>query len=144
MTFEQLELKAINYQDRQELFFLEADEDTLIDKHDIENELLTLSSKISKWNKRYFNAIRFLKTIETEKDKKYSSLFDLYLFDSDIKYTKSEIGIKIKGNSDYLVLVNIYYDIEGIVKFIEKTLDNLKDIKWSLKAFVEYRKINIG
>lgn len=86
-----------------------------------------------------------LKKLKADVLKKHGELYHYYKFEHDYKLeTKSEIDAYINNNDDYYNLVLKMNDQEIVCKFLEKTMENINNMKWNIKNYLEYRKFLSG
>lgn len=113
------------------------------------DNIMDKSLKISHYYQKYLNI--YLKYIDKcknffiERDRIYSILYNFY--SKNFKYklsTKGEIESYIFGNKNYIDISRSCNTFDNFVKFLEKTLDNIKNSNFSIKNYIEYRKFING
>jgi len=88
---------------------------------------------------------RKLKKLKADKVKKYGELYHHYKFEGDFKLdTKGEIDAYIGANKEYYDLILKFNDQEIVCQFLDKTLDNINNMKWNVKNYLEYKKFLSG
>ena len=89
--------------------------------------------------------LKELNDIELEKLSMYGFLFEHYKFNHTYRYdTKTEIEAQIFGDSKYQSISKRYEEQHIIVIYIEKTLENIKSMSFSIKNFIELKKFYAG
>lgn len=88
--------------------------------------------------------------------KKYKSLFrkseilyknKYHYYKYDFKYdlkNKSEIDLYVEGDKDYIELKKQVDESELMLKYVEKTLNNINTMSYNIKNFIEYTKFLNG
>lgn len=103
--------------------------------------LLTISSKIARWQALYTKKFREFKKTEEEKDSKYKELYLYYQYEYNLKLDKKELSIFIGSDLEFRKLRSKSDDLEAILNFIEKAIKTLENQNWSLKNRLDYMKV---
>ena len=86
-----------------------------------------------------------LAVIRLDLEKKSGELYQFYKNEDKIAHdTMKEIEGCISSNPEYLELKAKEIKQAAIVDYLEGTLNNIKQLSYSLKNFVEYQKIQLG
>lgn len=111
-------------------------------KENLEHDyLLTLSSKIQKWQTLFSKKTSKYKSLMIEKDIKFVELYKYYKFEFNIKLDKSEISSFVSADAEYReILKELNYN-EVIISFCERAMKTLENQHWNLKTRLEYMKV---
>ena len=134
-------------------FIDEAKEDIKLDLLDIENELLRNSHLIGKWLTYQQNQKAKFLLIETDY-KRFLSKKKRYLMGRLDDEERESNGWPIEGNKILKADLDMWLDADDeilkkkkhylvqkqIVEFIDSTLSQGVDKKWSIKAYLDYKK----
>tara|TARA_A100001015_G_scaffold255541_2_gene297031 strand:- start:10383 stop:10832 length:450 start_codon:yes stop_codon:yes gene_type:complete len=134
-------------------FIDEAKEDIKLDLLDIENELLRNSHLIGKWLTYQQNQKAKFLLIETDY-KRFLSKKKRYLMGRLDDEERESNGWPIEGNKILKADLDMWLDADDeilkkkkhylvqkqIVEFIDSTLSQVVDKKWSIKAYLDYKK----
>ena len=134
-------------------FIDEAKEDIKLNILDIENELLRNSHLIGKWLTYQQNQKAKFLLIETEY-KRLLSKKKRYLMGRLDDEERESNGWPVEGNKILKADLDMWLDADDeilkkkknylvqkqIVEFIDSTLSQVVDKKWSIKAYVDYKK----
>jgi hypothetical protein len=131
-------------------------EELKVNEENVQQKSISISnlymSVLSVYNKERYE----FKKLECEKDKLYGELFHHYKYggtpQTQAKYgkqdyqldTKTEIDPYIKSNPDYYDLVLKMAQIENQVNFLEQSLQNINNMGFRIKNYVELLKISKG
>lgn len=103
--------------------------------------LLTLSSKISRWQSLYSKKLREFKKLESELDSKYKELYLYYQFEFEVKLDKKELNIFINADSEYRLIKNELNDTECQLTLIQDGIKNLMGQSYNLKHRLDYMRL---
>lgn len=134
-------------------FIDEAKEDIKLDLLDIENELLRNSHLIGKWLTYQQNQKAKFLLIETDY-KRFLSKKKRYLMGRLDDEERESNGWPVEGNKILKADLDMWLDADDeilkkkkhylvqkqIVEFIDSTLSQVVDKKWSIKAYLDYKK----
>tara|TARA_E500000178_G_C17026565_1_gene758298 strand:+ start:1257 stop:1706 length:450 start_codon:yes stop_codon:yes gene_type:complete len=134
-------------------FIDEAKEDIKLNLLDIENELLRNSHLIGKWLTYQQNQKAKFLLIETDY-KRFLSKKKRYLMGRLDDEERESNGWPIEGNKILKADLDMWLDADDeilkkkkhylvqkqIVEFIDSTLSQVVDKKWSIKAYLDYKK----
>lgn len=91
------------------------------------------------------NEMSVLDDLEQKKLTKYGSLFEYYKFNHSYRYeTKSEIESQIFADPNYQQISRQYDEQKCVVIYLEKTLENIKNMSFSIKNFMEVKRFYAG
>jgi len=122
----------------------ELSEDITLKEHNLDKISIQKPLIVTKWSRRYLKVLSFYKKLLVERDIINKELLEHFLLDSDIVYKQSEIKIAIKGHKRYIEIENIIIETEEILKFLEQIIDEVKNLHWDIKNFIEYKKLVMG
>lgn len=134
-------------------FIDEAKEDIKLNLLDIENELLRNSHLIGKWLTYQQNQKAKFLLIETDY-KRFLSKKKRYLMGRLDDEERESNGWPVEGNKILKADLDMWLDADDeilkkkkhylvqkqIVEFIDSTLSQVVDKKWSIKAYLDYKK----
>lgn len=103
--------------------------------------LLTLSTKIAKWQGYYSKAKQKEYTIGSELDFKYKELYMYYTHEFSTKLDKKDIQIFIFADNEYRKLKIQQQEIQVLAQFAEKAIKTLESQQWSLKTRLDYLQV---
>ena len=103
--------------------------------------LLTLSTKIAKWQGYYSKAKQKDYTIGSELDFKYKELYMYYTHEFSTKLDKKDIQIFIFADNEYRKLKIQQQEIQVLAQFAEKAIKTLESQQWSLKTRLDYLQV---
>lgn len=63
---------------------------------------------------------------------------------NDIRLNRSEIEMTIDGNRDVLVLSQKIKELENMIKYYERVLQNIRNKNYSMKNILDFRKFQSG
>lgn len=129
----------------------EAERCSKIDKSNLGEESLKVSSDIQRFIQYGYEYRIALEKISQEKKKIYQELHDYYSgkkVDGKEAYPfrilKSEISSKIEVDPEYQAINEKYQRLKICLLFIEETLQNLKQKTWNIKNMIEFQKFISG
>jgi len=113
------------------------------------SNILEKSIEIPKLYTKYLNIynkeLRIFKEYSLLKDNTYGKLYHYYKFEGEFKLDKkTEIEPYIKSNEKYLKICYKLNNIEIYCKHLEKILESIKQMGYSIKNFIEYKKFLSG
>lgn len=123
-------------------------EDLEVTKENISDKSIKYSSIYHKYVKmKYHQDIEFSK-LKIEREKVYGDLFHAYKFENksggyDLS-TKTEIDIYVKKDPDFQKINLKYLKQEALLKFLEQTVENVKNMSYSFKNYVDIEKFQQG
>lgn len=121
------------------------EKDCLLD----DSNMLQMSTKYPSLYQKYLNIylreLDILKTMKTELENLYGVLLKKFKYEDHYKWdTKSEIESQISGDTKYHEKRLLIVKQEYVVEYLEKTLDNIQRISFSIKNWVEIKKFMMG
>lgn len=116
--------------------------DTLREVIDKNNYLPTL---INKYQKLYANQTYIVKSLEIDAAVKYGELVKYYKFQDSYSWGNAkEIDSQINSNAEYTKLLRNINEQKYFLNFITETLNNLKNLGFVIKNYIDYKKIVNG
>lgn len=114
-----------------------------------ENDISTMSFKIPNLYQKYLdifsNEFLELNNLEVEIKSKFGELYKKYKYKDDYEWSnKNEIESQIHSNEDFRNLRIRFNEQEFIVKYLEKTLENINRLSFSLKNYIDIMKFKHG
>lgn len=122
-----------------------AEEELKFDKSNAAEKNILLPNLYQKWLGIFNTESSRLAVIRLDLEKKSGELYQFYKNEDKIAHdTMKEIEGCISSNPEYLELKAKEIKQAAIVDYLEGTLNNIKQLSYSLKNFVEYQKIQLG
>jgi hypothetical protein len=120
----------------------EIEADIKVDKNDLSKMTLELPWIYNKYLKRYLAEMRTLGELESDLVKYHGERFKYYKIDYERRMdNKFEIEEMINQEPEYNKLCRDKKKQESYVQYIEKSLDNIKNISYQVKNHIEWLKI---
>ena len=126
---------------------LRSQNDLVIDENNVLETSLNLGKTYNNYLRVYSNEYRTLKEMMIELDKKYGELYHKYKYGKDFDYAlnnKGEVDIYINSDPTYCEYLKFVKFQEVVVKFLENHLDCLSKMSYSIKNYIELKKIKLG
>ena len=119
---------------------------------DMQQKLSKIPNLLQTYLTIYINQKEILNDLETRLKETYASLYHKYKYPTkgdglEFEYnleTKNEINLYVEGNEDYIKKSLIVEKQRIQVEYLEKTLQNIRDMLWSLKYTIDQRKFFEG
>ena len=103
--------------------------------------LLTLSTKIARWQGYYSKAKQKEYSIGSDLDFKYKELYMYYTHEFSTKLDKKDIQIFIFADNEYIKLKIQQQEVQVLAQFAEKAIKTLESQQWSLKTRLDYLQV---
>ena len=103
--------------------------------------LLTLSTKIARWQGYYSKAKQKEYSIGSDLDFKYKELYMYYTHEFSTKLDKKDIQIFIFADNEYRKLKIQQQEVQVLAQFAEKAIKTLESQQWSLKTRLDYLQV---
>ena len=101
-----------------------------------------LPSTIQKWTKLYTTQKYLVSQLKVSLNKIYGELYYYYKFNDNVSWgTTKEIESQIYKDSKYLIAVKEYDTQKYYYDFIEETLTNIKNLGFTIKNYLDYKKM---
>lgn len=131
-----------------EEFQKKVDKDLEITKDNVYEKSMNYSSIYHKYISTYYRALNKLNELKIDKDKIYGDLYHEYKFQNknggyEIS-TKTEVDLYVKRDDIYIKVAKQFSNQEGIVKYLELVLDDIKSMSYTLKNYIEFEKLRMG
>lgn len=119
--------------------------DTTVTLENVQSVSMKLPKLYAKYNYRYNSQLKILKNINTDMKKTYKKLYHHYKFNGDFRLdSNKEIELYVNGDDEYCELRLLHDKQTVIVDFLEKTLDNLKQMSYMVNQHIEFSKFKKG
>lgn len=114
-----------------------------------EEDILNQSTKIAvlyqKYLSIYTTVLATYNTIKIDLDEMFGILYRKYRIEDDVDWKNANaITSQIKCDPKYCTLLRECNRLEIILKFLEKTLSNIKDISHNMRNYLEAKKLLTG
>lgn len=101
-----------------------------------------LPSTIQKWTKLYTTQKYLVSQLKVSLNKIYGELYYYYKFNDNVSWgTTKEIESQIYKDSKYLMAIKEYDTQKYYYDFIEETLTNIKNLGFTIKNYLDYKKM---
>jgi len=91
--------------------------------------------------KLFIKEHKVLQNMKLKKDIKYADLYRNLKFNSDIRLeNKHEIENQMFSDISYQKIVSDINDQQEIVTFLEQTLENVKNLSFAIRNYIDWRK----
>jgi hypothetical protein len=131
-------------EDLQKLKTISEDQLT-INEENILTKSLNLPLYYQQYSQIYVKELKLLKVLSLDKDKLFGELYHHYKFKSDFSLdTKGEIVTYIQADQKYYDKCLEVSNQEVVCKFIEQLLDNINKTGYSIKNYIELKKMKEG
>lgn len=122
-----------------------ADADTKMTDNlmDLAKKNCELPTIIQRWTKLYTNQNYCVSQLKIELDELYGDLFKEYKFNSNYDWGTSAKGIEsqIFADKRYTAKLRELCSQKYYLEYITETLNNLKQMHYTIKNFLDYKKI---
>ena len=123
----------------------EIQKDIFLDKKNILQKSIDVPVLFNKYLQYYINELHLLKNQITIKDRLYGELYDKFKFHYDYELkNKAEIDAYINKHPKYYEITLKINTLETQVKFLEKTIENVKNMNYNIKNYLELEKFLNG
>lgn len=101
-----------------------------------------LPSTIQKWTKLYTKQRFIVATLKTKMNEIYGEKFKFYKFDDNYTWSATkEIESQINKDPVYIAIIKEYDTQKYILDFIEETVNNIKNVGFTIKNYLDYQKM---
>ncbi len=115
------------------------------DEEDILNQSLIVPRLYQRYLDIYVVELEKYRSLVSKKDKLYGELWRKVRVDGDVRWTtKEEILSQIRADKNYYALIVSMDKQEVVVKYLEKTLVNIKDMSYNIKNYIDVKKFITG
>lgn len=122
-----------------------AEKEIKFDPKNIENLCSENSSLYQKYLDIYSTELLELKKLKLEYDEKYGNEFkQVKYYDKHEWGNKAEVDSQINTKKDILEIRNKLAVEEVIVDYLQNVLENIKRLSFSIKNYIDYKKVMMG
>jgi hypothetical protein len=101
-----------------------------------------LPSTVQKWTKLYTTQKYLISQLKVNLNKIYGECYYYYKFNDNVSWgTTKEIESQIYKDPKYLAAVKEYDTQKYYFDFIEETLTNIKNLGFTIKNYLDYKKM---
>lgn len=123
----------------------EAEAEMSFDKSNAAEKNILIPNLYQKWLGIFNVESSRLAVIRIDLEKKRGELYQFYKTEDKVAHdTQKEIECCINSNPEYLDIKAKEIKQVAIVDYLEGTLNNIKQLSFSLRNFIEYQKIQLG
>jgi hypothetical protein len=113
-----------------------------IDEDNIEKKILDNPLTYHQYLDLYCNELRILSKLELDKKVMFGKLYEKIKFHGNVSWdTKAEIESQIYRNAEFYALHVRCNEQSVMVKQLEKSLENIKNISFQIKNKIMYRQL---
>ena len=126
---------------------LRSQRDLIIDENNVLETCLNLGKMYNNYLIVYSTEIRTLKDMNIELDKRYGDLYHKYKYGKEFDYAlnnKGEVDVYINNDPSYYEYNKFVKFQEVVVKFLEYHLECLSKMSYTIKNYIELKKIKLG
>ena len=126
---------------------LRSQQDLIIDEDNVLETSLNLGKLYNNYLQVYSKEIRTLKEMNIELDKRYGELYHKYKYGRDFDYSlnnKGEVDVYINNDPHYYDYLKFVRFQETVVKFLELHLECLSKMSFTIKNYIDLKKIKLG
>ena len=119
--------------------------DLHFDESNILSKMLTIPKLMIRYNLIFQKQLEHYKLLLVKKDETYGKLYEKYKYSG--KYTlstKGEVEAFVFSNDEWIELSRNIVSQESYLKFVENILTDIKQLNYTIKNFVEYKKFLEG
>lgn len=121
------------------------EKDTTLEESKMLETSIKLPSLYQKYLSIYMNEVNILKTMRADQENNYGTLLKKFKYEDSYKWdTKAEIESQISGDSKYHERKLLIAKQEFMVDYLEKTLENIQRMGFSVKNWIEIKKFLVG
>jgi Na+/phosphate symporter len=111
-----------------------------------------LSTKLMEYAFIHQTLLKILTDLQTEQNEleqkrieMYGNLYRLYKFESEYRWeARNEVESQIFSDKKYLAIIKELNDISVQVTYVGKTVDGMKNISYTARAYIDYQKLLSG
>ena len=119
--------------------------DLHFDESNILSKMLTIPKLMIRYNLIFQKQLEHYKLLLVKKDETYGKLYEKYKYSG--KYTlstKGEVEAFVFSDDEWIELSRNIVSQESYLKFVENILTDIKQLNYTIKNFVEYKKFLEG
>lgn len=116
-----------------------------IEESNVMEKSIQLSNLYTKFLQIYTRELKNLKSKHHEKAKVYGELYHHYKFKFDYQLdTKAEVESYIRADDKYYQIALEYSNLEVQVKYLEQILEQINNLGFRIKNYIDLKKISQG
>lgn len=123
---------------------LELDKELEFDLTNVDKVLVRLPMLYNKYLQEWFNAARAIDKLEIEMSNMYAELFGYYKVHYEFDLTNQEVKSMIENNVERNTVRAKLLAAKTYVMFLEKSMDNINNARWSAKSLLDYENFKQG
>ena len=121
---------------REEIFF---DEETIL------SQSANVARLYQKYLSIYAVELEAYDMLKIKVDEIYGKLMRHYRIEDDVEWkNQSAVSSQVKSDPKYVKAVTAMYQSEVVMKWLEKTLVNIKDLSHNIRNYLEAKKLLSG
>ncbi|MFW6311151.1 MAG: recombination mediator protein UvsY [Nanoarchaeota archaeon] len=116
-----------------------------IDEDKIDHIITKIPLLHSKYLRLYSTEFHKLKLLQIKIDKLYGDLYHYYRYEYDYSMDKKyEIETYINKDERYIKLRKGFAFQDTVVKFLENTIKTIKELNYTIKNYIDWKKLLAG
>ena len=119
--------------------------DIELTKDNVQEKILELPILYTKYRKLYFEQRRILKNISNEIKQTKKERYHYYKFSAGFRLdSATEIKLYVDGDDELCTLRLLYDKQDGIVSFLEQTVQDISRMSYLIRSYVDLEKLRNG
>lgn len=102
---------------------------------------LILPSLVQKWNEYYTQQNVIVKMLDIKKAELYAKLEEEWKFHKNIAWSGRELNDQVLGDPKFLALERERAEQNFYLEYIKGTLDNIKGNQYTIRDYLDYKKM---
>lgn len=120
------------------------DKELEFDLTNLDRVLVRLPMLYNEYLQEWFHAARAIDKLEIEMSNMYAELFGHYKVHYEFDLTNAEVKSMIENNVDRNTVKQKLLAAKTYVVFLEKSMDNINNARWSAKSLLDYENFKAG
>lgn len=114
------------------------------DGNNVQERMFSIANEYAYFQTLYFHTSKNMTDIEKEIDSLWQGKFKFYKHEMDDKLSNTEIKGFIDKDLEILSLRGKLSNHKTYLTFFEECMKNLNNMRWDIKAYLEYIKLRSG
>lgn len=117
------------------------EESVTIDLNKLQTQLLEIPLLHDRYLTLFIRENKSLNFLQTQKQELYAKLYKHFKYDANERWeTKHEIESQMYTDKSYVSLLSRIDDQQEIVTYLEKTIDNIKNLSFTIKNYMDWQR----
>jgi len=127
-----------------EQMVVDLDKELEFDLTNLDKVLVRLPMLYNQYLLEWFNAARAIDKLEIEMSNMYAELFGYYKVHYEVDLSSAEVKAMIENNVERNAVKSKLSAAKTYVSFVEKSMDNINNARWSAKSLLDYENFKQG